>query len=151
MKSEFESKAEKDTSNLAKLFAGELLKTKPEKKALVIGLKGDLGTGKTTFTKAFLRTLGVKNRVASPTFIFSRRYRSRLKYYKNIWHFDAYRLKSLKEIKEIGLAEAISHNENLVLVEWADKVKSILPKGAIWIEFKHGAKSNERHITFNRR
>lgn len=151
MKSEFESKAEKDTRNLAKLFAEELLKTKPEKKALVVGLKGELGTGKTTFTKAFLRTLGVKDRVASPTFIFSRRYRSRLKYYKNIWHFDVYRLHSLKGVEEIGLAEAISQNENLVLVEWADKVKGILPKGTIWVEFKHGVKSNERNITFNRR
>lgn len=145
------SKSPKETANLAKLFAGEFLKTKPDKKAFVVGLIGELGAGKTTFIKAFLRALGVKARIVSPTFIFSRRYRSRFKHYKNIWHFDVYRLNSLKGVKEIGLREAINNSENLVLVEWALKVKGILPRGTIWVEFKHGAKSNERHITFNRR
>ena len=151
MKNEFKSKGEKDTRNLAKLLAEEILMTSPAANALVVALTGELGSGKTTFTKTLLRTLGVKKRVASPTFIFSRRYRSRLKYHKDIWHFDVYRLNSPKGVKEIGLREAISHDENLVLVEWADKVKGILPRGTIWVEFKHGAKSNERHITFNRR
>lgn len=145
------SKSPKETANLAKLFAEELLKTKPGKKALVVGLKGELGTGKTTFTRSFLRALGVKVRIVSPTFIFSRRYRSRLKYYKNIWHFDVYRLNSPKGVREIGLREAISHDENLILVEWADKVKGILPRGTIWVEFQHGQKSNERNLAFNRR
>lgn len=151
MRSEFKSEREKDTRNLAELFAEELLKTKPKKYALVVGLRGELGTGKTTFIKSFLRALGVKERVASPTFIFFRRYRARLKHYENIWHFDVYRLNSPKGVREIGLREAISHDKNLVIVEWADKIKGILPKGTIWVEFKHGVKSNERHITFNRR
>lgn len=145
------SKSPKETTKLAKLFAEEILKTELSKKALVVGLVGELGAGKTTFIKAFLRALGVKARIISPTFIFSRRYRSRFKHYKNIWHFDVYRLNSLKGVKEIGLREAISSSENLVLVEWALKVKGILPRGTIWVKFKHGAKSHERHITFNRR
>lgn len=145
------SQSPKETANLAKLLAEELLKTEPSKRALVIGLVGELGVGKTTFTKALLRALGVRGRVASPTFIFSRRYKSRLKYYENIWHFDAYRLNSPKGVREIGLREAVSYDKNLVIVEWADKIKNILPRGTIWVEFKHGAKSNERHITFNRR
>lgn len=145
------SQSPRETSNLAKLLAEELLKTKPGKKVLVVGFVGDLGTGKTTFIKSFLRALGVKERVASPTFIFSRRYKSKLKYYENIWHFDVYRLNFPKGVREIGLREAISHDKNLVIVEWADKIKGILPKGTIWVEFKHGVKSNERHITFNRR
>ena len=145
------SQSPQETSNLAKLLAEELLKTKPGKGTLVIGFVGELGTGKTTFIRYFLRAVGVKARIVSLTFIFSRRYRSRLKYHKDIWHFDVYRLNSPKGVKEIGLREAISHDENLVLVEWADKVKGILPRGTIWVEFKHGAKSNERHITFNRR
>jgi len=56
-----------------------------------------------------------------------------------------------KGIKEIGLKEAINNPQNLVLIEWAEKVKGILSRGTIWVEFKHGVKSNERHITFNRR
>ena len=145
------SKSPKETSNLAKLFAQEVLKTESGKRALIVGLVGELGTGKTTFTKTLLRTLGIRGRVASPTFIFSRRYRSKLKYYKNIWHFDVYRLNSPKEVREIGLKEAVSQDKNLVIVEWADKVEGLLPRVTIWVEFKHGVKSNERHITFNRR
>lgn len=145
------SQSPRETSNLAKLLAEELLKTKPGKKVLVVGFVGELGTGKTIFIKSFLRALGVKERVASPTFIFFRRYRLRLKYYENIWHFDVYRLNSPKGVREIGLREAINHDKNLVIVEWANKIKGILPKGTIWVEFKHGVKSNERHITFNRR
>ncbi|MEX2033232.1 MAG: tRNA (adenosine(37)-N6)-threonylcarbamoyltransferase complex ATPase subunit type 1 TsaE [Candidatus Colwellbacteria bacterium] len=145
------SRSPQETSNLAKLFAQELLKTKPEKYALVIGFIGELGTGKTTFIRSFLRASGVKARIVSPTFIFSRRYKSRLKYYQDIWHFDVYRLGSPREVREIGLREAVSQDKNLVIVEWADKVKGLLPKGTVWVEFKHGVKSNERHITFNRR
>ena len=151
MKNELKSKDEKDTRNLAKLLAEEILVTLPAANALVVALTGELGSGKTTFTKALLRTLGVSGRVASPTFIFFRRYRSKLKYYKNIWHFDVYRLNSPKEVREIGLKEAVSQDKNLVIVEWADKVEGLLPRGTIWVEFKHGVKSNERHITFNRR
>ena len=151
MKSELKSKGEKDTRNLAKLLAEEILVTLPAANAFVVALTGELGSGKTTFTKTLLRTLGVRGRVASPTFIFSRRYRSQLKYYENIWHFDVYRLNSPKEVREIGLKEAVSQDKNLVIVEWADKVKGLLPRGTIWVEFKHGVKSNERHITFNRR
>ena len=162
------SKNPKETENLAKFFAEELLKTKPGKKALVVGFKGELGAGKTTFIKALLRALGIKGRVVSPTFIFSRRYklanqavksdssklrRRRSSPISTAWHFDVYRLTSgtPKEIKNIGLNEALKSAENLVLVEWADKVKNTLPKGTIWIEFKHGTKPNERHLTFNRR
>ncbi|MDP3991728.1 MAG: tRNA (adenosine(37)-N6)-threonylcarbamoyltransferase complex ATPase subunit type 1 TsaE [Candidatus Colwellbacteria bacterium] len=147
------SKNPKETANLAKFFAEELLKTKPGKKALVVGFKGELGAGKTTFIKALLRALGVKGRVVSPTFIFSRQFKSSRGYYKNFFHFDVYRLTSgaPKETKNIGLNEALKSAENLVLVEWADKVKNTLPKGTIWIEFEHGTKSNERYLTFNRR
>ena len=162
------SKNPKETVNLAKFFAEELLKTKPGKKALVVGFKGELGAGKTIFIKALLRSLGIKGRVVSPTFIFSRRYklanqavksdssklrRRRSSPISTAWHFDVYRLTAgaPKETKNIGLNEALKSAENLVLVEWADKVKNTLPKGTIWIEFKHGTEPNERHLTFNRR
>ncbi len=163
------SKSPKETTNLAKLFAEELLKTKPEKYAFVIGFVGELGAGKTTFIKYFLRALGVKDRITSPTFILFRRFalsqlrrsrhstflddrpRSYNLNYKNIWHIDAYRVKSSKEILQLGLAKVFANPQNLVVVEWADKIKSILPKGIIWVELRHGAKPNERHITFNRR
>ncbi|MBI2594674.1 MAG: tRNA (adenosine(37)-N6)-threonylcarbamoyltransferase complex ATPase subunit type 1 TsaE [Candidatus Colwellbacteria bacterium] len=156
------SKSSEETSNLAKLFAEELLKTKPNKEALVVGLIGELGAGKTTFIQSFLRASGVKKRIVSPTFIFSRHYKLpkyprksasnlRKSAILSAWHFDLYRLGSPKEIKEVGLGDVMKNPENLVLIEWADKIKGMLPRGIIWIEFKHGAKSNERYLTFNRR
>ncbi len=159
----------RETSALARLFAEELLQTKPEKHALVVGFAGEIGAGKTTFIKAFLRAMGVKKRITSPTFILFRRFalpqlrqsrhstflddrpkRYKLNY-KDVWHIDAYRVKSSKEFLQLGLTKIFSYPQNLVLVEWADKIKSVLPKGTIWIEFKHGQKPNERHLTFNRR
>ncbi|MBI3088789.1 MAG: tRNA (adenosine(37)-N6)-threonylcarbamoyltransferase complex ATPase subunit type 1 TsaE [Candidatus Colwellbacteria bacterium] len=167
MNREFKSLSEKDTRKLAEVLAREILNTKPTAgRALVIALTGELGSGKTTFTKALFRSLGVKARVISPTFVFSRRYklasqavklgseklrRRRSSPISTAWHFDAYRLSSPKEIKAIGLKEALKQKESLVLVEWADKVKTCLPQGTLWIEFKHGANPNERYLTFNRR
>lgn len=145
------SQNSRETSNLAKIFAQEILKTRPGEKALIVGLIGELGTGKTTFIKFFLRALGIKSRIVSPTFIFSRRYKINRSPISHIWHFDVYRLNSLKGTNAIGLKEAMEDSHNLVLVEWADKVKKNLPQGTIWIELKHGQKPNERHLTFNRR
>ena len=68
-----------------------------------------------------------------------------------LWHFDAYRIGSAKEARNIGLREAIRDPVNLVLVEWADKIKRALPRGTIWIELRHGSNPDERHITFSRR
>lgn len=145
------SRSPRETSDLAKLFAEEILKTKPGNKALVVGFVGELGTGKTTFIKSFLRALGIKTRIVSPTFIFSRPYKLIRKQVSTVWHFDVYRLNSLKGIKEIGLRDAIKNPENMVLVEWADKIKNALPEGTIWIKIKHGQKPDERNLTFSRR
>lgn len=151
MKHEFKSKSEADTKGLAKILAEEILKTKAAKRALVIGFEGELGAGKTTFIRSLARALGIKGNVASPTFIFSRPYAFPRGAFTTLWHFDVYRLGKAQEARNIGLAEAMGGPENLVLIEWADKVKPLLPKGTIWVELKHGKDPNERHITFNRR
>lgn len=145
------SKSEKETSKLAKLFAEEILKTERGKKALTVGLTGELGAGKTTFIKSFARALGVKTNVVSPTFIFSRPYSLTKNRFTTLWHFDAYRVAGAKDAQSIGLKEAVRDPQNLVIIEWADKLKRALPKGTIWIELKHGQNPHERDITFNRR
>ena len=146
----FTTVSPKETGLIAKDLAKEIIKRKPSKNSLVIGLSGELGAGKTTFIKSFIRELGVRKRVTSPTFLILRRFQlPKGKIYKNVFHIDAYRLKEGKDLNEVGIKDIISNPVNIVLVEWADRVKSILPKEMIWLEFKYGEKENERQIIIN--
>lgn len=140
----------RETGLIARDLAKELAKKKPSKNSLVIGLSGELGTGKTTFIKSFIRALGVKKKVTSPTFLILRRFKlPKGGAYKNVFHIDAYRLKESKELKEVGIKDVVSNPTNIVLVEWADKVRGVLPKEMIWLKFKHTEQENERQITIN--
>ena len=108
----------KETEKLAKKFAKIL--TGGE----IILLNGDLGAGKTTFTKCVLRALGVKDDITSPTFTIMREYRTK-KF--NIYHFDMYRLSSGDDAIEYGLEEYIYNSNNaIVFIEWSQNVKDIL-------------------------
>ena len=109
----------KDTKNFAKKFAKIL------KGGEVVLLGGDLGAGKTTFTKAVLKCLGVKDEVTSPTFTIMREYNG--KKFK-IYHFDMYRLTSGQEAKEFGLEDYIysKNKSSIVFIEWPENVEDIL-------------------------
>ena len=109
----------KETDMLAKKFA-KLLKG-----GEVILLNGDLGAGKTTFTKSLLKYLGVKDEVTSPTFTIMREYLCK-KF--DIYHFDMYRLSSGEEARGFGLEDYIYSGDRrtIVLIEWAENVKDIL-------------------------
>ena len=109
----------KDTNKFAKKFAKVL------KGGEVVLLGGDLGAGKTTFTKAVLKSLGVKDDVTSPTFTIMREYQG--KKFK-IYHFDMYRLGSGQEAKEFGLEDYIYSKDrsSIVFIEWPENVKDIL-------------------------
>lgn len=116
------------------------------KQALVIALEGDLGSGKTTFIQGLAAGLGVKENVLSPTFVIQKDFPLSQKKYKNLFHIDAYRLKKPEELLELGFSDLIKNPENIIVIEWADKVKEILPKNIVWIEFKN-LDENERKIT----
>jgi len=120
------------------------------KGAFVIALTGDLGSGKTTFVQGFLRGLGVKKRATSPTFIIFRRFAVKSHGHKSmvssVYHVDAYRLKKAKDLSALGFKEILDDPKNIVLIEWAEKIKKILPKNAFWLKFSHGKKENERRI-----
>lgn len=108
----------------------------------VIALIGDLGTGKTTFTKTFSKEFGVKENLKSPTFNYVLEYLSgRLPLY----HFDVYRLCSSEEIYEIGYEDYIN-NGGVALIEWANIISEDLPKEYIRIEFKYAEKEDERIV-----
>ena len=108
----------------------------------VIALIGDLGTGKTTFTKTFAKEFGVTENLKSPTFNYVLEYLSgRLPLY----HFDVYRLCSSEEIYEIGYEDYIN-NGGVALIEWANIISEDLPKEYIRIEFKYAEKEDERIV-----
>ena len=119
----------KETEILAKKFAKLLSGGE------VILLSGDLGAGKTTFTKFLLKALGVKDEVTSPTFTIMREYNTK-KF--NIYHFDMYRLSSGAEAIEFGLEEYIynGNNHSIVIIEWAENIKDILKGKFIEINIK---------------
>ena len=121
----------------------------------VLALTGGLGSGKTTFLQGFASGLGIEQRVISPTFIIMRKYDSRIKIqesrFKNFYHIDLYRLERNVEqdVKNLGLEEIWTNPENIVAIEWAEKIKDSVPKSATWIKFKNlGGES--RRISVNR-
>ena len=137
------SKSSKSTRLVAKMLAEEI-KLTPS--LVVLGLVGSLGAGKTTFIKGLIKGLGVRGKVTSPTFLIMRRFRSGK---RSIYHIDAYRV-GRYDLLKLGFREVLT-SPNVVLVEWADKVKNVLPRSTIWIKLEHGKYENERQLTFSRR
>ena len=124
----------KQTQKLGEIFAKEL------RGGEIICLSGDLGAGKTTFTQGLLKGLKIKGPYTSPTFVI-------MKKYNHIYHIDAYRV-GTEDILSLGWNEMIADRENIVIIEWAERVKKIIPKNAIWIKFKW-INENEREIIFS--
>lgn len=99
------------------------------KKGQVYALDGDLGTGKTVFTKGFAAGLGVQEPVNSPTFTIVQEYDDgRLPLY----HFDVYRIGDVEEMDEIGFEDYL-YGEGVCFIEWAKFVEELLPESCTWI------------------
>jgi tRNA threonylcarbamoyladenosine biosynthesis protein TsaE len=113
----------KQTQKLGQLLAEEL------KPGQIICLSGELGSGKTTFTQGLLKGLKIKGPYTSPTFVIMKKYKN------NIFHFDAYRV-SKKDILNLGWKEIVAEKNNVIIVEWADRIKKIIPKDCLWIKFE---------------
>ena len=143
-------KSLKDTQKLAALLAREISKTRFKKnQAVVLALKGNLGSGKTTFTQGFLKGLGVKKKITSPTFVIQKNYKLKDKSYKLAYHIDCYRIKKSQELLILGIKEIFDNPKNIVLIEWPEKIKKILPKERFDLRFEYGKKENERRIVIN--
>jgi len=139
------------TKKLGEILAKEVLKTKLKKRALIIGLEGDLGGGKTTFLQGFAKGLGIKEKILSPTFIIMKKF-SIINYqvstkvekkkiffdsqFSNFYHIDCYRISRPKEILGLGFKEIISNPKNIITIEWADRIDKILPAETIIINFE---------------
>lgn len=134
----------KETQKLGEDFARSLL-AGLQGEALIIALYGDLGSGKTTFVQGMAVGLGIKNRIISPTFIIVRNYKIRI---NDFYHIDLYRVESEKDIEGLGIEEIINSESNIVVVEWAEKLKKYLPKKRIDVHFFY-ENGNKRKINFS--
>ncbi len=118
--------------------------------ATVIALEGPLGAGKTTFTGSFARAMGIRKNLPSPTFIFVRRYPLRTRHYRNLFHVDAYRVRSAskKILAPLGILEELKNPKNLFLIEWAGNVRRVLPSATLRVKLSHARNPHERVIEF---
>ncbi len=115
-----------ETEQLAKNFATQL------KGGEVVLLNGDLGAGKTTFTKYVFNALGVKDVVNSPTFAILKIYEGKFKLY----HFDTYRI-TTEEAIEAGFDEVFEDKKAIIFVEWSKNILPLIPKDVITINIKY--------------
>ena len=126
----------KETQEFGQNFANKL------KGGETLALIGDLGGGKTTFVKGLAQGLGIKENITSPTFILMKEYDIKIKdqksKIKNLYHLDLYRLEGdiEKEVKNLGIEDIWGKEENIVVIEWADKIEDMLPPHTIRIYFE---------------
>ena len=99
-----------------------------------LGLIGDLGAGKTTFTKRICEYYNVTENVKSPTFTYVIEYNSGD---VPVYHFDVYRINDSEEIYEIGFEDYIGEDGSVVIVEWADKILNEMPYDTVFVEINH--------------
>ena len=102
--------------------------------ASVIFLNGDLGAGKTTFSQEVAKTLGVEDRVISPTFILKKEYRTTHPYFKKLIHIDAYRFNDPKEGRVLRLEDDLEERSNLIIIEWPEKIPYVKNDVAVSFE-----------------
>lgn len=117
--------SEEETFELAKALAQDA------KAGDIYCLCGDLGVGKTVFTKGFAKGLGIDEHITSPTFTIVNEYNGRLPFY----HFDVYRIGDIDEMYDIGFEEYI-YGGGICLIEWAELIKELIPGDAIWIKIE---------------
>ena len=116
-----------------------------ENRAKIVGLYGELGSGKTTFMKYFAEALGVKDTIQSPTFVIEKIYELNNQKFKHLIHIDAYRLESAQELEKLGWREIISDPTNLICIEWPERVAEIMLEHII-IKFEHAQGENPKEF-----
>ncbi len=99
--------------------------------AQMITLQGDLGAGKTAFTKELASLLGIQESITSPTFVIMKSYAiPNHPYFKTLTHIDAYRIEEDGEMLVLGFAELIQDSTRLICIEWPERIKALIPQNA---------------------
>jgi len=122
-------RTEEETEEIANLIFEEITSNNIATK--IINLNGNLGAGKTTFTKSFCKNFKINN-VTSPSFSIVNEYIGTQK----IFHFDFYRLKKIEELYDIGFEEYLNDQEAIVIIEWGNLMEEILPKNRLDINIE---------------
>jgi tRNA threonylcarbamoyladenosine biosynthesis protein TsaE len=141
------SKSLLDTEKIARDFI-EKISVGFYNNALVVGLYGELGSGKTTFTQAIAKIFNIKEVITSPTFVIEKIYdikhpsqiKSQFdgasKDFKKLIHIDAYRLDSAKELLALDWENILLDSKNIIFIEWPERVIDVLPKNHAKIFFQ---------------
>ena len=137
----FISRSEKETEAFAENLAKELLP------GAVLTLDGDLGAGKTVFSRGFARGLGITEPVSSPTYTIIQEYP--LENGGMLFHLDLYRITNSASALAFGVDEFINDPDCYALIEWPERIADILPPGRISIRIRH-LSDTEREITCER-
>lgn len=135
---ELELKSEIKTKEIAKKLSKYL------KEGDIVCLCGPLGSGKTTFTQGILQGLEFSGYVHSPSFIIANKYPAKIP----VVHLDLYRFKNIDDMENIGIYEYLYSKEEIVIIEWAEKIKELLPDEHILINFKI-IDENRRALSFS--
>ena len=131
------SNSPRETEEIGAALAGKL------GPGAVIAFTGDLGAGKTAFTRGLARGLGIEERVTSPTFTIVNEYEGgRLP----LFHFDMYRLGSADELFDIGWEDYLARG-GVCAVEWSENIDNALEAGAIRVDIRRGETDDQRVIT----
>jgi tRNA threonylcarbamoyladenosine biosynthesis protein TsaE len=139
--------SKEETAALAQNLAKEL------KGGDFLAFFGDLGSGKTTFIQGLAKGLGIERRIISPTFIIVRTYALGFKLqdsrFKTFYHIDLYRIETKNDLLGIGLDQIIGDKDNIVALEWAEKLGKMLPKQRIEIHMEY-LEEDKRKITIQK-
>lgn len=137
------SKSVGETEAFARKFLNDL-KARPGQ-ATVLALKGDLGSGKTTFTQFLAKILGVKNQITSPTFVIEKKYPIKdHPNFKQLIHIDSYRLNNGTDLLKLDWSEILADPKNLIVIEWPEIVPEILPADCLNLEFEFVSEGERR-------
>lgn len=115
-------------------------------RAAIVALRGDLGAGKTTFTQALAQELGITDTVQSPTYVLMKSYPIFFDRFRKLIHIDAYRLDKPEEFAALEPETFLNDPENLVVIEWPERVEGVLPTPDLLLNFTHTDSEEERYI-----
>jgi tRNA threonylcarbamoyladenosine biosynthesis protein TsaE len=144
---EYTTQSAEETQRLGEKIGSSLVSENPDFEGKrIFALSGELGSGKTTFVQGFAKGLGVEGRVNSPTFILMRTYKLNGKRWESLYHVDLYRLEEniAQELNNLGISDIWQDENSIIVIEWAEKAKHLIPKEAVWINFLEGPKSQRK-------